>query len=40
MEKGTIKPWMLYAGLYVTAIAAIWTYYAVIKPKEKTISMK
>jgi hypothetical protein len=39
MEK-TIKPWMLFAGLYVTVIAAIWTYNKTLKPKQNLTAMK
>jgi len=35
MEKqGIGKAWMLFAGLYITVIAALWTYYKVQKPSE------
>lgn len=39
MKEG-IKPWMLYAGLYVTVIASLWTYYNVLQPKNKSIALK
>lgn len=41
MEKvGTGKSWVLFAGLYVTVIAAIWTYNKVLKPKNTTVALK
>ena len=39
-EIGTGKSWVLFAGLYVTVIAAIWTYNKVVKPKDTKVALK
>jgi hypothetical protein len=39
MEKSeTGKSWVLFAGLYVTVIAAIWTYNNLSKPKSAVVT--
>jgi len=39
MKEG-IKPWMLFAGMYITVIASIWTYNKMLKPKTNLTAMK